>query len=80
MTLRLVVSDEPKTKSAKPRRQRKPREGKYCSFCGRAQHECDVLVAGVAVCICEACVLACQEVVDQTRQKRAASRPAESSP
>jgi ATP-dependent Clp protease ATP-binding subunit ClpX len=37
----------------------------YCSFCGRAQHEVALLIAGPTVFICDQCVADCQPIIDQ---------------
>lgn len=38
----------------------------YCNFCGRAQYETGVLVAGPTVFICDLCVGDCQPIIDRT--------------
>lgn len=37
----------------------------YCNFCGRAQYEVAVLIAGPTVFICEQCVADCQPIIDR---------------
>jgi hypothetical protein len=38
---------------------------RYCSFCGKSQHEVRKLVAGPAVYICDKCVDLCTDMVDE---------------
>jgi ribosome-binding protein aMBF1 (putative translation factor) len=47
---------------------------KYCSFCGKAEHEIKVLVAGPTVFICDECVELCNDVVFQHRVVAAVQR------
>ena len=37
----------------------------YCSFCGKAQHEVNKLVAGPAVFICDECIDLCSDIIDE---------------
>lgn len=41
-----------------------------CSFCGRTQHEAEVLLEGVAANICDNCVTECAAVVKRQRAKK----------
>ena len=36
---------------------------RYCSFCGKSQHEVKKLIAGPATFICEECVILCFDIV-----------------
>lgn len=40
----------------------------YCSFCGKSQHEVDVIVEGPAVYICDECVTICVEIIERHEQ------------
>jgi ATP-dependent Clp protease ATP-binding subunit ClpX len=44
-----------------------------CSFCHRAQHEVDKLIAGPDVYICDHCVTACQDLIGAARTSPAAA-------
>ena len=46
---------------------------KHCHFCGLAQNEVEVLIAGPNVFICNNCVEMCREMVENHRQKRLSS-------
>lgn len=35
-----------------------------CSFCGKTETGVKILVAGPDVCICDDCVMLCQELID----------------
>jgi len=37
----------------------------YCSFCGKAQHDVNKLVAGPAVFICDECIDLCSDIIDE---------------
>ena len=39
----------------------------HCSFCGKSQHEVEVLIAGPGVHICSECVDLCGEIVEDKR-------------
>lgn len=40
-------------------------EQRYCSFCGKTQHEVRKLISGVVAFICDECVGLCREIVDE---------------
>lgn len=40
---------------------------KYCSFCGKAEHEVFCLIAGPRVFICDECVILVADVVQERR-------------
>ena len=42
---------------------KKPDETKYCSFCGKNQHETRRLIAGPSVFICDECIDLCNDIV-----------------
>lgn len=45
---------------------------RYCSFCGKADHEVERLVAGpYPACICPDCVNLCDDVIKAERIKQA---------
>jgi hypothetical protein len=44
-----------------------------CSFCGKLSHECEVLIAGPCVNICESCIEIAQECVDEVRANKKTS-------
>lgn len=48
----------------------------YCDFCGKGQHEVDVLIAGPTPHICDECILLAQQRVDEVRAERAKTAPA----
>jgi ATP-dependent protease Clp ATPase subunit len=41
--------------------------GLHCSFCGKPQEEVRALIAGPTVYICDACVLLCEEIIEEER-------------
>jgi len=47
--------------------QDRPTSPLACSFCHRAQHEVDKLIAGPDVYICDHCVTACQDLIGAAR-------------
>jgi hypothetical protein len=49
-----------------------PRNTLYCSFCGKSQHEVRKLIAGPTVFICNECVHACMDII---QDKVAADEP-----
>ena len=52
------------------------RNGKhYCDFCGKAQHEVDVLIAGPTPHICDECITLAQQRVDEARAARIQPTP-----
>ena len=52
------------------------RNGKhYCDFCGKGQHEVDVLIAGPTQHICDECISLAQQRVDEVRAARSQSTP-----
>ncbi len=42
----------------------------YCSFCGKNQHEVEVMIAGLGVHICNECVDICNEMVAEFRGEK----------
>jgi hypothetical protein len=36
----------------------------YCSFCGKSQHDVHALIAGPAVFVCDECVRACDDILE----------------
>jgi ATP-dependent Clp protease ATP-binding subunit ClpX len=42
---------------------------KYCSFCGKSQHEAKKLIAGPNVFICDACISLCANIIKEENQK-----------
>jgi ATP-dependent Clp protease ATP-binding subunit ClpX len=42
---------------------------KYCSFCGRSQHEAKKLIAGPSVFICDACISLCANIIKEENKK-----------
>jgi ATP-dependent protease Clp ATPase subunit len=50
----------------------KPEDRTYCSFCGKNDLECDVMVRAPLVVICDECVVICSETISETRAKRQA--------
>ena len=47
--------------TGKPNTRRE--ENAYCSFCGKSQHDTEVLVAGPKVFICDECVGLCNGII-----------------
>ncbi|MDR0334172.1 MAG: ATP-dependent Clp protease ATP-binding subunit ClpX [Dysgonamonadaceae bacterium] len=45
---------------------KKANSGKYCSFCGRSEKECNVLISGVSGEICDICAEQAHEIVNET--------------
>lgn len=39
----------------------------YCSFCGRANGECENIIAGPTAFICDTCVELCHDIILSTR-------------
>lgn len=42
---------------------------KYCSFCGKSQHEAGKLIAGPNVFICDACINLCGNIIKEENKK-----------
>jgi len=42
---------------------------KYCSFCGKSQHEVKKLIAGPNVFICDSCINLCMNIIKEENQK-----------
>lgn len=42
---------------------------KYCSFCGKSQHETKKLIAGPSVFICDACISLCSNIIKEETKK-----------
>jgi ATP-dependent Clp protease ATP-binding subunit ClpX len=51
-----------------------------CSFCKKTQHDVERLIAGPDVYICDACVSACQELIEAERAFKAAPAAAPAGP
>jgi len=51
-----------------------------CSFCKKTQHDVEKLIAGPDVYICDACVSACQELIEAERAFKAAPAAAPARP
>lgn len=50
-------------------------EPRYCSFCGRSEHEVEVLLAGPnEVFICDGCVEGCNELATAKKRQKADRR------
>jgi ATP-dependent Clp protease ATP-binding subunit ClpX len=45
---------------------KKANNGKYCSFCGRNEKECNLLISGVSGEICDICAEQAHEIVNET--------------
>jgi ATP-dependent Clp protease ATP-binding subunit ClpX len=41
-----------------------------CSFCGKAQHQVDKLIAGPGAYICNECIDLCNEIIEEDRLHR----------
>lgn len=46
----------------------------YCSFCGKAEHEAFMLIAGPTVFICDECISLCEEMVAERRKEMSSER------
>lgn len=46
----------------------------YCSFCGKAEHEAFMLIAGPTVFICDECISLCEEMVTERRKEMSSER------
>ncbi len=42
---------------------------KYCSFCGKSQHEAGKLIAGPNVFICDSCITLCSNIIKEENKK-----------
>ncbi|MDR1009365.1 MAG: ATP-dependent Clp protease ATP-binding subunit ClpX [Rickettsiales bacterium] len=42
---------------------------KYCSFCGKSQHEAKKLIAGPSVYICDNCIALCANIIKEENKK-----------
>ena len=42
---------------------------KYCSFCGKSQHEAKKLIAGPHVYICDSCIKLCMNIINEEQKK-----------
>ena len=42
---------------------------RYCSFCGKSQHEVKKLIAGPNVFICDSCINLCMNIIKEEKQK-----------
>ena len=43
---------------------------KYCSFCGKSQHEVKKLIAGPNVFICDSCINLCMNIIKEEKKNR----------
>src|SRR3990167_8207107 len=41
---------------------------KYCSFCGKSQHEVKKLIAGPSVFVCDECVKLCLDIIEEEEE------------
>lgn len=48
---------------------------RYCSFCGKAEHEVFYLVEGPGACICDECVVLVGDVIQEQRARVARGEP-----
>lgn len=56
---------------AKPLQHFDPfRRDVHCSFCGKSNHEVDVMIAGPVIFICPECIDLCGEIVKASRAKK----------
>lgn len=46
----------------------KPKKIKYCSFCGRSEHEINHLIEGPSVYICNKCIDECNYIIKKGKQ------------
>jgi hypothetical protein len=61
---RATPAEKPKTTPAeRPEPAVAPQVTRYCSFCGKSQHDLKVLIAGPTVFICDECVELCAVMV-----------------
>jgi ATP-dependent Clp protease ATP-binding subunit ClpX len=49
---------------------------RYCSFCGKSQHEVKNLIASETAFICDECVAACNDIIRQELQEAVSTLPA----
>jgi hypothetical protein len=61
---RSQAPDAPALAPAAVHDQAPQKTGYYCSFCGKSQHVVGLLIAGPTVFICEECVGACTEIIE----------------
>src|ERR1044071_7146129 len=45
------------------REKRDTKNTRYCSFCGKSEHEVRKLIAGPTVFICDECVVLCMDII-----------------
>ncbi len=50
---------------------------KYCSFCGKSQHEVKKLIAGPNVFICDSCINLCMNIIKEEKQKEISENTSE---
>ena len=55
-------------------------QSRYCSFCGKSQHEVDKMIAGPNVHICDECVAICVEFIQEERAEATAAKGGRRSP
>ena len=52
--------------------------GRYCSFCGRTEHQVEFLIPSpTGLYICDTCVTACRQLIDDTLEEMRISDPGE---
>jgi ATP-dependent Clp protease ATP-binding subunit ClpX len=54
---------------------KKANSGKYCSFCGRSEKECNLLISGVSGEICDICAEQAHEIVNETFKSNGKADP-----
>ena len=60
------------------KKQREPRAGYRCSFCGKHQDMVERLIAGPGgIYICDECVALCQEIIQEEQATKQAARMVE---
>lgn len=53
-------------------------KGRYCSFCGRTEHQADFLIPSpTGLYICDNCVSACSQLIDETLEELRVDDPSE---
>jgi hypothetical protein len=63
-----------------PAAERRPAdETLYCSFCGKSQHDVQLLIAGPNTFICNTCVALCDDIVEDSELEKHLRHPSEDS-
>lgn len=52
----------------------------YCSFCGKSQNETNHIIAGPSVYICDECVHACIDILEERKKEAGASNDTSGKP